>query len=140
VRSGIEADMEEKNLVAGIIIAHGELAAELLRTAEVIIGKVENFFALSGSNLTDEDIVAEIREIISRYSEGKTLIFVDYFGSSCCTNSMKAVHGLENVKVISGVNLPVILDFVTKRKLYDFDEMVEHILKRGRESVRLVEF
>jgi len=84
--------------------------------------------------------VAEIREIISRYSEGKTLIFVDYFGSSCCTNSMKAVHGLENVKVISGVNLPVILDFVTKRKLYDFDEMVEHILKRGRESVRLVEF
>ncbi len=130
----------KKNLVAGIIIAHGELAAELLRTAEVIIGKVENFFALSGSNLTDEDIVAEIREIISRYSEGKTLIFVDYFGSSCCTNSMKAVHGLENVKVISGVNLPVILDFVTKRKLYDFDEMVEHILKRGRESVRLVEF
>ncbi len=130
----------KRNLVAGIIIAHGELAAELLRTAEVIIGKVENFFALSGSNLTDEDIVAEIREIISRYSEGKTLIFVDYFGSSCCTNSMKAVHGLENVKVISGVNLPVILDFVTKRKLYDFDEMVEHILKRGRESVRLVEF
>jgi len=130
----------KKNVVAGIVVAHGELAAELVRTAEVIVGKVDDFFALSGSNLTDEVIVSEIREIISRYTEGRVLIFVDYFGSSCCTNSLKAAHGLRNVKVISGVNLPVILDFITKRELYDFDEMIEHIVQRGRESVKLVEF
>lgn len=130
----------KKNLVAGIIVAHGELAAELLKTAEVVVGKVENLFPISGSSLTDEDIVARIKEIISRYTDGKVLIFVDYFGSSCCTNSIKAAHGLENAKVVSGVNLPIILDFITKRELYDFDVMIRHIIERGRESVRLVEF
>jgi mannose/fructose-specific phosphotransferase system component IIA len=70
----------------------------------------------------------------------KAHVFVDYFGGSCCTNSMRAVHVMKGVKVISGVNLPMLLDFATKRDLLEFQEMVDHLLRRGRESVKLVDF
>lgn len=130
----------EKRVTAGVIVAHGELATELVRTIELIVGRVESLHPISGSDLSDEDVVDSIKGIISKYSGEGVLIFVDYFGGSCCTNALKAAHGLKDVKVISGVNLPVLLDFVTKRNRYEINELIEHIVLRGRESVRVVDF
>jgi PTS system mannose-specific IIA component len=123
----------------GIVVTHGNLAEELCHTTELIVGKLSGCYAISGSEVCDEDLIAKIRAIIDREQNRNTIVFVDYFGGSCCLNSMRAVRGLQGVKVISGVNLPVLLDFVTKRNLFGFQEMVNHLINRGKESVRLVE-
>lgn len=124
----------------GIIVTHGILASELHRTTELILGKLEDCYAISGSDFSDEEVIARIRDIIGKTMVKNAVVFVDYFGGSCCTNSVRAVHGLKGVKVISGVNLPMLLDFATKRNSMEFQEMVDHLLRRGRESVKLVDF
>lgn len=124
----------------GIIVTHGILAGELHRTTELIVGKLEDCYAISGSDLSDEEVITRIRDIISKTMAKNAVVFVDYFGGSCCINSVRAVHGLKGVKVISGVNLPILLDFATKRNSLEFQEMVDHLLRRGRESVKLVDF
>jgi PTS system mannose-specific IIA component len=123
----------------GIIVTHGTLAGELHHTAELIVGKLEDCYPISGSDFCDEEVIARIRDIIDKTKSEKAVVFVDYFGGSCCINSVRAVQGLKGVKVISGVNLPMLLDFATKRDSLEFREMVDHLLRRGRESVKLVD-
>ena len=124
----------------GIIVTHGELADELCHTTELIVGKLSGCYAISGSDFCDEEVIGRIKEIIAGAPDSRTIIFVDYFGGSCCINSVRAVKGLKGVQVISGVNLPILLDFITKRDSIAFQDMVEHLINRGKESVRLIEF
>jgi mannose/fructose-specific phosphotransferase system component IIA len=133
------SDGRRSPAIAGIIVTHGRLAEELLRTAELIIGKQENFYAISGSDLCDENVIGMIRKIVGGRGDSNVLVFVDYFGGSCCINSVRAVEGEKGVKVVSGVNLPILLSFATKRGTMPFDEMVDHIVRRGRESVRVID-
>ena len=124
----------------GIIVTHGDLAVELCHTTELIVGKLTGCHAISGSDLCDEEVIGRIKEIIDLEQSSRAIVFVDYFGGSCCINTIRAVRGLKGVKVISGVNLPILLDFITKRDAFDFEKMVDHLINRGKESVRLIEF
>lgn len=133
------SDEKQSADIAGIVVTHGKLADELLRTVELIIGPQEDFHAVSGSDLCDENVIGRLREIIGRRDGKQVLVFVDYFGGSCCINSIRAVEGEEGIKVMSGVNLPVLLAFATKRGALPFEELVEHLIRRGRESVKVID-
>ena len=111
-----------------------------IHTIGIIVGKLTGCHAISGSDLCDEEVIGRIKEIIDLEQSSRAIVFVDYFGGSCCINTIRAVRGLKGVKVISGVNLPILLDFTTKRDSFEFEEMVDHLINRGNESVRLIEF
>jgi mannose/fructose-specific phosphotransferase system component IIA len=125
--------------IAGVVVTHGKLADELVRTAELIVGKQEDLFPISGSDLCDEHVVERIRGILEERERPEILVFVDFSGGSCCINSVRAVEGVPEAKVISGVNLPMLLDFATKRETMGFNDMVDHLIRRGRESVKLID-
>ena len=131
--------MRDKD-ITGIIVTHGQLGEELLRTVGLIVGEIHDCYALSGSDLGDESVVSSIREILDRNKANRAVVFVDYFGGSCGASCVKATRGLEGVKIISGVNLPILLDFVTKKGIMGLDEIVEHLIHRGQESVRVIAF
>jgi len=133
------SDGQHSERIAGIVVTHGKLAEELVRTAELIIGRQEELYAISASDLCDERIIDEIRGIIARRKGMHAIVFVDYFGGSCCINSVRAVEHDVGVKIISGVNLPVLLAFATKRGTMPFEEMVDHIIRRGRESMKVID-
>ncbi len=125
--------------ITGIVVTHGRLAEELVRTAELIVGAQSDLHAISGSDLCDEDVVRKIRDVIGGRGGRPVLVFVDYFGGSCCINSVRAVEGEAGVKVLSGVNLPVLLSFITKRGTMPYEGLVDHLIRRGRESVKLID-
>ncbi len=121
--------------IVGIIVTHGLLADAFVKTVEGILGKTDDLFSLSADDLHDSVVVSRIREIINEAGVEKVVLFVDFSGGSCYRNCAQATQGCDDVKVISGVNLPVLLDFMTKRKIMGFDEMVDHLIKRGRDSI-----
>lgn len=133
------SDGNAQNEAIGIIVTHGSLGRELLRTAELIVGRCEGCYAISGSDLCNADVIGRIREITGEHAGSRVVLFVDYFGGSCCINSMRAAESMPGATVVSGVNLPLLLDFVTKKDAMDFDQMIEHILGRGRESISRIE-
>ena len=120
---------------AGIIVTHGRLAEELVRTIEGILGKVEDFYSVCSEDYCDSVIVDKIKDIMKKYKKENIVLFVDYSGGSCFMNCARATEGIEGVKVISGVNLPVLLDFVTKKGVLNYKEMTDHLVKRGRDSI-----
>jgi mannose/fructose-specific phosphotransferase system component IIA len=125
--------------ITGIVVTHGKLGEELLKTVGLIVGEVHDCHALSGSDLGDEKVIESIHKILDENKVGQAVVFVDYFGGSCGASCVRATRGLEGVTVISGVNLPILLDFVTKQGVMGYDELVAHLIHRGQESVRVVE-
>ncbi|MDD3643355.1 MAG: hypothetical protein PHQ19_07840 [Candidatus Krumholzibacteria bacterium] len=131
----------EKGSIIGIIVTHGNLAEELLATVEMIVGKTHDFYAMSGSDLCDENVAQRIGDLVTDSGrERRAVVFVDYFGGSCSAATIRATREYSDVRVISGVNLPILLDFVNKQDTYGLEEIVDHLLHRGRESIRVVTF
>ncbi|MDZ7860876.1 MAG: hypothetical protein U5O15_09495 [Candidatus Krumholzibacteriota bacterium] len=126
---------DTRTRIAGVVVTHGKLAKELIRTIESILGEMEDLYPVCSENYGDTMIVKKIRDIIEKYKEERVVLFADYSGGSCFLNCIRAKVGVKGIKLISGVNLPVLLDFVTKRSLMDYDEMTDHLVKRGRDSI-----
>ncbi|MBU8921942.1 MAG: hypothetical protein KOO63_08990 [Bacteroidales bacterium] len=127
------------NEPTGIIVTHGGLARELLDTAEQVVGKIPFCYAISNRDLADEALVSIIKKIIEQTDPSFTFLFTDYFGSSCALNCVRAVRDMNDAVVISGINLPILLDFVTKRGTMKPKEIINNLILRGRESVKVID-
>lgn len=124
--------------LAGVIVTHGPLAEALRAAAGQVVGDVRALEAVSNEGCSLETMTTKVRAAIERLGTTGTIVFVDSRGSSCATSSFGALQDLPNVRIIAGVNLPMLVDFLLRREDYDLDRMVERLLQRGRSSVQLL--
>jgi PTS system mannose-specific IIA component len=102
--------------MVGLVVAtHGKLAEELLRTAEGIVGPLEQCEAVSVvSSSSMEDSRARLAEAVHRVDVGDgVLVLTDMFGGTPANLALTFLD--EKVEVITGVNLPMILKLATAR-------------------------
>ena len=103
--------------MVGLVVAtHGELAAELLRTAEGIVGAVERATAISVDSRTSvEDARVRLATAIHKVGgdgEG-VLVLTDMFGGTPANLALTFLD--EQIEVVTGVNLPMLLKLSTSR-------------------------
>ena len=125
--------------VIGIVVTHGNLAAELIRTAETVIGQIGNCYALTNDKKSPQILREDIETTIEMSGGGPTIVFTDFSGGSCSHACMIVEAGRENVVVFSGVNLPMLLAFVNKRDELPFDELPAAILERSNKSIKILD-
>jgi len=116
-------------MIAALIVAHGKMGRGLLNAATVIVGEQEAVHSISNSDLSLEQLQKETRDILDH--TGDCIIFVDCLGSAY-TASRIASRGMP---VISGVNLPMLLSFFTKRERLSLNELVEAVITDGRKGI-----
>lgn len=127
-------------MVRAIIVAHGDLAAELIRTAEKVFGRFNGVTALSNAGRAPQALSDELEAALDKSGEGGcTIIFADFFGGSCCHACIGVERERDDVRVITGVNLPMLLAFLYKREEVPFEELAEELTKRGHDSIQVVE-
>jgi len=119
--------------VRGIVVAHGPLAAGLVEAAIRISGVEEGaLVAISNDGLGPE----QLRDaILSDAGGAPALVFTDLAAGSCTLAARVCCSEGAALAVVSGVNLAMLLDFVFQRDL-PLDELVTHVVARGREGVR----
>jgi PTS system mannose-specific IIA component len=103
--------------MVGLVVAtHGELAAELLRTAEGIVGPVAQAAAISvDAHTSVEDARARLATAIHKVGgdgEG-VLVLTDMFGGTPANLALTFLE--EQIEVVTGVNLPMLLKLATTR-------------------------
>ena len=124
-----------------IIIAHGALAGELVNSVAMIMGRVPLLRAVGlGSDQSLDDLKHEIEEAwqeLERGGAGQILVLVDMFGGSCSNVAARLVCDSEpgQVAVVTGVNLPMVLEASIDRDLYEFKDLVDRVVKAGRKSI-----
>ncbi|HKQ57871.1 MAG TPA: hypothetical protein VJY35_08370 [Candidatus Eisenbacteria bacterium] len=118
-----------------LLVMHSDLADALLRAAEKVYGPVEGVDVLSNEGLSREDLEAAIQRRVADWREGG-LVLTDFWGGSCHTCGVAAARGRGDVVVVTGMNLPVLLDFLHNRDAYGPTALAERLIQKGRDSIR----
>ncbi len=126
-------------MIGGVIITHGDLGATLLQVAEKIMGKKLSLPVISidwkdgVSQISKKE--QEIKTAIKRENRGKgVVVFTDIFGgtpTNLCVSLLKSM----DVEIITGINLPLLLKFLSERDKMPIQELTRALVKRGKESI-----
>lgn len=118
-----------------VVVAHARLAAELINAAEMIVGKID---AAASVEIKQNDSVDGIRKTLISAIESvackNIIIMTDMFGGTPSNMSLSFLK--ENqVEVLTGVNLPMIIRFASDRDKFGVSELAAQIRDTGREGV-----
>lgn len=106
--------MNEK--AALLLMSHGDFAKELIKSAELIVGKQDNFETL-GVHLDDQidDLKAKMfTKIDTLNTENGLIVFTDIIGGSPM-NLAGYLLERDNILICSGMNLPILLECLLNR-------------------------
>ena len=125
-----------------VFITHGDLGGTLLKTASQImdidVSERTGFFSIEFSMVSELDkIKADLEKTIDDFLEkgSKVLILVDLFGGSP-SNIALSLAKKENVDVISGVNLSMVMYSLEHRDDdCDIRTMADGIIRSARQNI-----
>lgn len=106
------------------------------------MGKQEGLSVISNSGLGRDELFLALKNNVNEAADSDgVVIFVDMFGTSCWQTARKVVAeeagGYGNKKVvITGVNLPMLVKFFSKRASLPFDQLVPLIKQEGEKGIR----
>ncbi len=113
--------------VRGVVVAHGELASALVRVVEKISGVQGALEPVTNVSCSPDELAGRVARAVG---EEPAVIFVDMASGSCGFAGQRIARD-GNVAVVSGVNLPMLLDFVFHREM-DFRALAERVVEKGR--------
>ncbi|HEX3926473.1 MAG TPA: hypothetical protein VHW65_00625 [Gemmatimonadales bacterium] len=117
--------------VTGIVVGHAALAAALVGAVEQISGPGSGLIPISNA---DCDRGALDQRILAAVGSGPAIVFIDMPSGSCHFAAMRQLKSLANVRVVTGVNLAMLLEFIFHRE-GDVDEIAEHLVQVGARAV-----
>lgn len=120
-----------------VVVTHGQLATELLNAAEMIVGDLPHFVAVS---IGWHDDVEVAREAIARAlervraEENCALILTDMFGGTPANLGVTFLEP-DHVEVITGVNLPMLIKLARPQKDVDLLAIAREMREHGRNAI-----
>ncbi|MCP4571913.1 MAG: hypothetical protein GY838_06125 [bacterium] len=121
-------------MTRGYVITHGAIGEELVRVATLILGPQVGLEAASNAGRSAQDITAGIAEWLAAGRE-PALIMIDDYGGSCANAAQLACGDRSDTAIVSGVNLAMILGFLTWRETHELEELSQRIVDKGREAI-----
>jgi mannose/fructose-specific phosphotransferase system component IIA len=115
----------------GVVVCHGALAGALVQAAEQISGIQGALVPVSNSGC-DRDTLEQ--RVLSAVGGRPAIVFVDLASGSCSIAVLKRLRGVSSVKVVTGVNLAMLVDFVFHRGLPP-GEAANRVVAAGEKSI-----
>jgi PTS system mannose-specific IIA component len=125
-----------------VVVTHGQLATELVNSAEMIVGDLPHFTAVS---IGWHDDVDHAREEIGRAIErvartaggeggpASVLVLTDMFGGTPANLGVTFVS--DAVEVITGVNLPMLIKLARPQQAADLLSVARDMREHGRNAI-----
>ena len=121
-----------------ILLTHGDLGHALLNTTEKIIGPVDRVKVLSNELTSLKDLIANLDAVVSDWNEHEILVLVDFCGGSCWHAAQVVKRNRHNVVLLSGVNLTMMLAFVSRRDSYKLPDLAEYLKESCLKGTEIV--
>jgi PTS system mannose-specific IIA component len=123
-------------MIGVLVVTHGQLAIELVKAAEMIVGPLPSFVAVS---IGWHDDVTTAREAIAQAIERVTgssgvLILTDMFGGTPSNLGLTFLEA-NRVEVITGVNLPMLIKLAGLQESSDLLAVAREMRENGRNAI-----
>jgi mannose/fructose-specific phosphotransferase system component IIA len=116
----------------GVVVCHGELAKALVEAAESISGVNGVLLPVSNTGC-DRDALED--RVAGAVNGKPSVVFVDLASGSCLFAVLKRMRTLPDVKVVTGVNLAMLVDFVFHLSLTP-EDAAAHAVAAGSKAIR----
>lgn len=127
-------------MISVIIGTHGMFSEEILKSTEMIFGTQENISAVTfkpGEGI--EDLVEKYNTLIEKLDSTDGVLFmVDLFGGSPFNAASLIAMKHENMEIVTGVNLPMILEVLGSRDFSNVSELLTIAENSGKEAIKVL--
>ena len=127
-------------MISVIIGTHGMFSEEVLKSAEMIFGAQENVGSVTfkpGEGI--EGLVEKYNKLISELDSADGVLFmVDLFGGSPFNAASIIAMKNDNMEIVTGVNLPMILETLGSRDFSSLSELLAIAENSGKEAIRVL--
>jgi len=125
-------------MVGLLLVSHGRIAESFLQVSLEIVGPVKGVQVVSLAEPIDEEKVMEgIKKAWKEIDQGDgILILTDMFGGTPANLCFSLLED-PMVEVLTGMNLPMILQILSSRKDASLAELAGIAMRCGRENIYL---
>jgi fructoselysine and glucoselysine-specific PTS system IIA component len=121
-----------------LIAAHGSLPKGIQSSLEIIMGSLENVFLIQAYVGENKSLKEEIESVLEHIdNEDELVVFTDLMGGSV-TNQILQYALKENVFIISGFNLPLLLEVLLADPSSPVLEVIETGINNARNQIVFV--
>jgi PTS system mannose-specific IIA component len=123
-------------MIGVVVVTHGQLANELVNAAEMIVGDLPQFTAVSiGWHDDVNDAREDIAHAIARVGgDAGVLILTDMFGGTPSNLGMTFLEK-DRIEVITGVNLPMLIKLASLQTSQDLLAVAREMRDHGRNAI-----
>ncbi|BCZ48728.1 hypothetical protein psyc5s11_47950 [Clostridium gelidum] len=127
-------------MISVIIGTHGMFSEEILKSAEMIFGTQENVGTVTfkpGEGV--ENLLEKYNKLINELDCADGVLFmVDLFGGSPFNAASIIAMKHDNMEIVAGVNLPMILETLGSRDFSSLSELLAIAENSGKEAIRVL--
>jgi PTS system mannose-specific IIA component len=123
-------------MIGVVVVTHGQLAIELVNAAEMIVGELPQFIAVSiGWHDDVNDAREDIAQAIERVrGDAGVLLLTDMFGGTPSNLGMTFLE-TDKLEVITGVNLPMLIKLASLRSSQNLRSVPHEMRDHGRNAI-----
>lgn len=122
-------------MIGLVVVCHEDMGAELVKAAEMIVGKIEAVATVSVKQESAPEMLRnEIQSAIKKVDRKKgVMLFTDMFGGTP-SNIALAFLG-EAVEVVTGANLSMLIKFANHREEKALPELAKVVQEAAQKSI-----
>jgi PTS system mannose-specific IIA component len=122
-------------MIGLVLVTHAGLASALLRSAEMIVGYIECCEQVEVTPDENADVImARVVAAVAKAQADGAIIMTDLFGGTPSNMAMSFLKDGQ-VEVLTGANLPMVIEFCSKRSSMDVAGLAADLQKCGREGI-----
>jgi PTS system mannose-specific IIA component len=124
-------------LIGIVAISHCHLAEEMLKVAELIVGRLEGARAFCfRADQPVEEMLKQVSQTIKELDQGKgVLILTDLFGGTPANISLSFLS--PRVEIVCGMNLPMLIKLASCRADHTLNEAAKLAKEYGQRHISL---
>lgn len=129
-------------MIGYILTGHGHFSTGLKSAVDMIAGPQDNFEAVPFEEERAGEYAGTIKAAIEAMREkcDGVLVFVDLVGGTPFNQSMMVSASVDNVQIVAGTNLPMLIDLMMARTPESqLSDLVAEAVEVGKEGVTHLE-
>ncbi|HHY80778.1 PTS galactosamine/N-acetylgalactosamine transporter subunit IIA [Thermoanaerobacter thermohydrosulfuricus] len=124
-------------MVRLIVTGHGKFATGLIDGIEIIVGKQENLIGIEFNNQNLEIYTEQIENAVKEAKDknDSVIILTDLIGGTPFRISSFVSRNYSDVYVITGANIPMLIEAVLNRENFELNKFVNHLINIGKNGI-----